>query len=400
MSGEGGPGRLAARGRARQPAAGATIVAADGRRGRRDAGPGAPARGPADGVVRGRPRGRPYLDLGGFVIALHRPRVPLMPTAIAVARTAVARRAGRARHPTRIALGRRPCDLTRRAGAGTAAACRGGARGRRDPARARHRDPRRRSVPRTPRRPGGSRPGRAARGPRAPAPRARGPRRGRRGGRRRAARRPRRRFDARGRRRAHRDRRGRGRRARRGRLRRPPSATRLVAALVPADAARAHDRPVGDAAGARCPRVRSIEPVHRLLDLAARRRGLARRAARRSPRPAPRPAAPTRRRPVRRSPAPRRRLTAASEPERGAVAARVGGGLEALGEAPGWPGRGPSRRSSPRRADVLVPARRERRPPRASPKRASSRSPRCSSPQRAPEQPAGRADGLLPPSSP
>jgi uncharacterized protein DUF2877 len=45
--------------------------------------------GAADGVVRGATPRAAYLDLGGFVVALTAPGVPLMPNGVAVARTAV-----------------------------------------------------------------------------------------------------------------------------------------------------------------------------------------------------------------------------------------------------------------------------------------------------------------------
>ena len=47
------------------------------------------AAGPVDGVVRGATERAAYLDLGGFVVALTAPGVPLMPNGIAVDRTAV-----------------------------------------------------------------------------------------------------------------------------------------------------------------------------------------------------------------------------------------------------------------------------------------------------------------------
>src|ERR671932_298269 len=47
------------------------------------------AAGALDGVVRGATERAAYLDLGGFVVALTAPGVPLMPNGIAVERTAV-----------------------------------------------------------------------------------------------------------------------------------------------------------------------------------------------------------------------------------------------------------------------------------------------------------------------
>jgi hypothetical protein len=59
--------------------------------------------GEATGVVRGATERAAYLDLGGFVVALTAPGVPLMPNGIAVARTALGDGAVRA-GPGRIAL--------------------------------------------------------------------------------------------------------------------------------------------------------------------------------------------------------------------------------------------------------------------------------------------------------
>src|SRR4051795_3682459 len=59
--------------------------------------------GEAAGVVRGATDRAAYLDLGGFVVALTAPGVPLMPNGIAVARTALGDGAVRAA-PGRIAL--------------------------------------------------------------------------------------------------------------------------------------------------------------------------------------------------------------------------------------------------------------------------------------------------------
>src|SRR3954468_15143602 len=46
--------------------------------------------GPVDGVVRGATARAAYLDLGGFVVALTAPGIPLMPDGVAVDATAVA----------------------------------------------------------------------------------------------------------------------------------------------------------------------------------------------------------------------------------------------------------------------------------------------------------------------
>src|SRR5690348_2412375 len=59
----------------------------------------------ADGVVRGATERAAYLDLGGFVVALTAPGVPLMPNGVAVARTAVGDGAVRLA-PGRIAFAR------------------------------------------------------------------------------------------------------------------------------------------------------------------------------------------------------------------------------------------------------------------------------------------------------
>src|SRR5919202_3730717 len=55
------------------------------------------AAGALDGIVRGATERAAYLDLGGFVVALTAPGVPLMPNGIAVARTAMGDGAVRAR---------------------------------------------------------------------------------------------------------------------------------------------------------------------------------------------------------------------------------------------------------------------------------------------------------------
>src|SRR4051795_4322619 len=70
--------------------------------------------GEAAGVVRGATDRAAYVDLGGFVVALTAPGVPLMPNGIAVARTALGDGAVRAA-PGRIALAGGPGTLGARA---------------------------------------------------------------------------------------------------------------------------------------------------------------------------------------------------------------------------------------------------------------------------------------------
>ncbi len=96
--------------------------------------------GAATGVVRGATERAAYLDLGGFVVALTAPGVPLMPNGIAVPRTAVPDGPVRAA-PGRIDAGAYGDHLGRGRPAVVGAGARGGrARRRRRSAGAGRRD--------------------------------------------------------------------------------------------------------------------------------------------------------------------------------------------------------------------------------------------------------------------